>query len=127
MKRAKCGSQKDVLIPSSGHGEGTLYLCTNSMCKTMSRKFASDNMEDLTEMTTGSDEKHVKDLLAIIHRDGGHHTLKVGYSQSITDAEVVVTQLREKLGRAEFNLQQERDWNQKEWDRHSCYPRDGND
>lgn len=27
-----------------------------------------------------------KDLLAVIHRDGGHHTGKVGFKQSVADA-----------------------------------------
>jgi hypothetical protein len=31
-------------------------------------------------------ERHLGGLLAIIHRDGGHHTENVGYRQSVDDA-----------------------------------------
>ena len=33
-------------------------------------------------------------LLAVIHRDGGHHTVSVGFARSCVDAEVVVLQDR---------------------------------
>lgn len=44
----------------------------------------------------------LKELLAIIHGDGGHHTEKVGKVQSIKDAIDKVNKLRQKL--AENNL-----------------------
>lgn len=37
------------------------------------------------------------DLLATIHCDGGHHTEKVGFEQSIHDAIKIVHELRERL------------------------------
>lgn len=41
--------------------------------------------------------KDVQELLAVIHRDGGHHTAKVGIVQSIKDAEAHVVSLREAM------------------------------
>jgi hypothetical protein len=35
----------------------------------------------------------VRDLLAIIHRDGGHHTEEVGFIQSCKDAERIVQRM----------------------------------
>ena len=40
------------------------------------------------------DNTHCRNLLAIIHRDGGHHTNKVGLEQSCKDAVEVVGNLR---------------------------------
>ena len=39
---------------------------------------------------------HAMNLLAVIHRDGGHHTTKVGFKKSCTDAEDVVLRLLHK-------------------------------
>lgn len=44
-------------------------------------------------------------LLAVIHRDGGHHTGKVGLEQSITDAKAEVTALRAENARLREALQ----------------------
>jgi len=33
-------------------------------------------------------------LLALIHRDGGHHTMQAGIEQSVTDAEQVLCKWR---------------------------------
>ena len=38
--------------------------------------------------------KQLRELLAIIHRDGGHHTDKVGIEQSVNDAHQVWAKLR---------------------------------
>jgi len=38
--------------------------------------------------------KAARDLLAVIHRDGGHHTGKVGFVQSCEDAISIVRELR---------------------------------
>lgn len=40
-------------------------------------------------------KSELSNLLALIHRDGGHHEQKVGTVQSIKDAEEVVKKLRE--------------------------------
>lgn len=74
-------------------------------------------------MMTGTDEGLTKNLLAVIHGDGGHHTHRVGYTQSICDAHTVISELRTKLDKAEFNLQKMHH----HWDGHDCYPRDGSD
>lgn len=36
-------------------------------------------------------------LLAVIHRDGGHHVDRVGWKQAAKDAERVVIALRERV------------------------------
>ena len=36
--------------------------------------------------------KLLEDLLAVIHRDGGHHTAKVGLEQSVQDARAKVNE-----------------------------------
>ena len=41
-------------------------------------------------------EKCVKNLLAVIHGDGGHHTEEVALYQSCMDAETVVIELRKE-------------------------------
>ena len=40
-------------------------------------------------------------LLAVIHRDGGHHTDSVGLDDSIDDAHAAVAELRDRAERAE--------------------------
>ena len=41
----------------------------------------------LQEILDGKEAAHyLKELLAVIHRDGGHHTEKVGFAQSVEDA-----------------------------------------
>lgn len=42
-------------------------------------------------------ESRVRDLLAVIHRDGGHHTTQFGLERSIKDAEFVVLEDRVRL------------------------------
>ncbi len=42
-----------------------------------------------TELRAEALEAELGNLLAIIHRDGGHHTGKVGYRQSVKDAHLV--------------------------------------
>ena len=44
------------------------------------------------------------DLLAIIHRDGGHHTDRVGYDQAVNDAHQVWTGLMSTLAAREVLL-----------------------
>jgi hypothetical protein len=46
-------------------------------------------------------DQPVRDLLAIIHCDGGHHTEAVGIEQSIKDALSAVYVLKGKLAQAE--------------------------
>ena len=45
--------------------------------------------------------RQLRNLLAVIHRDGGHHTEKVGLEVSISDAMKIVVELRSDLDRAE--------------------------
>lgn len=42
-------------------------------------------------------DRAIRDLLAVIHRDGGHHTEAVGLDQSITDAQAAVCELKREL------------------------------
>lgn len=49
-------------------------------------------------------DQHANDLLAVIHRDGGHHTGKVGYEQSCRDATDVVVAMRARLEELEEQL-----------------------
>jgi DNA repair ATPase RecN len=54
---------------------------------------AADRLEAL--------EAELGNLLAIIHRDGGHHTGKVGYRKSVEDAHLVWAKMREEADRLE--------------------------
>jgi hypothetical protein len=40
----------------------------------------------------------LEELLAVIHRDGGHHTAEVGIEQSCKDAERIIHEMRGLLG-----------------------------
>lgn len=42
---------------------------------------------------------HALNALAVIHRDGGHHTAKVGFEQSCTDATDRVLEYRQEIER----------------------------
>lgn len=48
----------------------------------------------------------ISSLLAVIHRDGGHHTVAVGYVQSCKDAEKVVLAMRDQIQAMEYELEQ---------------------
>lgn len=51
--------------------------------------------DDLDCFTDGADDSsHLRNLLAIIHGDGGHHTAAVGVAQSCRDAEAEFHRLR---------------------------------
>lgn len=63
------------------------------------------------------------ELLAVIHSDGGHYTARHGQSKSARDAHAVISELRTRLDKAEFDLQKMHH----RWDGHDCYPRNGND
>jgi regulator of replication initiation timing len=62
----------------------------------------ADEVREHIQMTLESLEKQVvslraelaaaKDLLAKIHRDGGHHTEAVGFAQSVADADAKVSE-----------------------------------
>ncbi len=73
--------------------------------------------------TSNQAEVFLRELLAVIHKDGGHHTALVGLSKSCIDACAEIAELKKRLDTAEFNLNKER----QRWDGHDCYPRDGND
>ena len=47
------------------------------------------------------EDQPLRDLLAIIHCDGGHHTEAVGIEQSIKDAQDAVCALKVRLAQAE--------------------------
>jgi hypothetical protein len=47
-------------------------------------------------------ERWLRDLLAVIHRDGGHYTEKHGLEKSTADAHAVVCEDRRKLDEALF-------------------------
>ncbi len=51
-------------------------------------------MGDPIEYRCSTEERYLRDLLAVIHRDGGHHTTEVGLEQSTEDARVEVSSLR---------------------------------
>lgn len=63
----------------------------------------SITIKALTELATPLQQKIdlARDLLAIIHCDGGHHTAYVGYEQSIKDAIEIRSQLVQKIDRLE--------------------------
>ena len=42
--------------------------------------------EELEEYRPSEEERNLRDLVALIHRDGGEHTTKVGLFQSAKDA-----------------------------------------
>lgn len=44
-------------------------------------------MSDLYDHSIGDDSLRLRELLAVLHGDGGHHTNKVGIVQSCRDAE----------------------------------------
>jgi hypothetical protein len=46
--------------------------------------------------------KGLLDLLAVVHRDGGHHTEAVGTRQSVVDAELAVHALRKDAARLNY-------------------------
>ena len=46
--------------------------------------------------------KGLLDLLAVVHRDGGHHTEAVGTRQSVVDAELAVHALRKDAARLDW-------------------------
>ena len=46
--------------------------------------------------------KGLLDLLAVVHRDGGHHTEAVGTRQSVVDAELAVHALRKDAARLDY-------------------------
>jgi len=47
---------------------------------------------------------HLKNLLAVIHRDGGHHTQRVGLDKSVKDAREVWSDLMKSVDRLESFL-----------------------
>ena len=51
-------------------------------------------------------EDLLKDLLAVIHRDGGHHTTAVGLEQSVNDAMHAVVSWRERIERAAVDIRE---------------------
>lgn len=51
-------------------------------------EYADDAVAEVRSIPQG-----VRDLLAVIHRDGGHHTAEVGLEDSLIDAEAVVVKL----------------------------------
>jgi hypothetical protein len=49
-------------------------------------------------------ERLLRDLLAIIHRDGGHYLARNGQEKACADAEKIVVQLRQELAEARVAL-----------------------
>jgi hypothetical protein len=45
--------------------------------------------EQQTRLRITADRDAIRGILAVIHRDGGHHTERVGYAQSVDDAHAV--------------------------------------
>jgi hypothetical protein len=54
-------------------------------------------------------ERSLGNLLAIIHRDGGHHTGRVGYRQSVDDAHKIWAGLMTRIEALERELAEARD------------------
>jgi hypothetical protein len=48
-------------------------------------------------------EQLLLNLLAVIHRDGGHHTSEVGVEQSVEDAYNVINELKLQIDDLKFN------------------------
>jgi hypothetical protein len=57
----------------------------------------------------GGELRWFRDLLAVIHRDGGHHTERVGTEQSAEDATRIVSGLLRALDEAYIQLAAARD------------------
>lgn len=51
-----------------------------------------------------ADVAAAKDLLAVVHRDGGHHTERVGFAQACADARGAVCNMRAELAEARDRL-----------------------
>jgi hypothetical protein len=56
--------------------------------------------------------KYLLDLLAVVHRDGGHHTEAVGTRQSVVDAELAFYALRRRAEAAEAKLRDVAYWHE---------------
>ena len=64
---------------------------------------AADQITQLT-ILADTNEEYLNNLLAVIHRDGGHHTGYVGTEQSVADAMHIVTETRGRAEEAEAKL-----------------------
>lgn len=64
---------------------------------------------DLWRQIAQKREHQLLNLLARIHRDGGHYTVEHGLAKSVEDADKVICDMRAELDR---------------WARHRCAPRD---
>jgi hypothetical protein len=60
---------------------GALAAGEPAFCTTLAKEVASLKL----------DLAHAAELLALIHRDGGHHIDKVGWKQAVADAITIVT------------------------------------
>ena len=68
-------------------------------CAGMSKQVSDLKAQLILEKNRRDIGKHeLKNLLAIIHRDGGHHTAKVGIVQSVEDAHLVWAELMSEVG-----------------------------
>ena len=77
----------------------------------MKRPHSIDSMDlkwttycDTLEREKAELEHHAKNLLAVCHRDGGHHTEEVALYQSCMDAETLINELRKENDELEERL-----------------------
>lgn len=72
----------------------------------------------ITHVVSEQAMRDLKNLLARMHRDGGHHTEEVGLLRSIRDAEDVYLKLREDLQRIRDDWQALTGGSYFVWDQH---------
>lgn len=63
-------------------------------------KEMADNYRNDVQAEPKREDQPLRDLLAVIHCDGGHHTEAVGLDQSIKDAQAAVCELKRELAMA---------------------------
>ena len=72
--------------------------------------FFDEAIEKKSESAGEDDIHHAKNLLAVIHRDGGHHMADVGFEQACKDAEAMTLADRERWRKALPFLKVLREW-----------------
>ena len=63
---------------------------------------AAINRAEKAEAELDALRKHLLDLLAVVHGDGGHHTDAVGVRQSVVEAELAFHALRKDAARLDY-------------------------
>ena len=95
-----CGSENIVMDCNSyGDVEDHFALCNNLDCIAEGPTRPTEEAA-ITAWNTRTDAKHLSqlmDLLAIIHRDGGHYVAEHGLEKAQQDAIKIIYELRETM------------------------------